>query len=231
MNRAKPTNGKKASKLVSVKYCDVCRSSHTGPVNHGCLVAGTKKVTAYVLAQNLSPEVFDNSSSDSVSDVVPPTPRLSDDTDIPLTASRDATPSGATPSTSEADSHVRNLFNPQHVTSPAANANANNNMSFDIPPSGSTQRDMPPPSHLISPSASVSASTTPPSDVQLITPQSAPPAGAIITDLKGQRVQHTSKSTQVHLLGTDQCGRITRGLGTAALSLKGRSSRRLLLRS
>ena len=129
MTRAKTNKGKKANKLASVKYCQVCKTSHAGPVNRRCLVAGTKKVAAYVLSQNLSPEVFDNSSSDSVSDVVPPTPRVSDDMNIQLTASRDAAPSGATPIVSEADSHVRNLFNPQPVTSPGANIAHNNNLT------------------------------------------------------------------------------------------------------
>ena len=177
MTRNKTNKGKKTSKLASIKYCEVCKSTHAGPINHRCLVAGSKKVAAYVLANNLSPEVFDNSSSDSVPDVVPPTPRASDD--MNMTAPRDPAPTGATPSVSEADNHVRNLFSPSHITSPVANAQ----VSFDTASASDAQAEMPPPSHHASPNVAISACTNPPSNVQSITPQSAPPAGAIISEL------------------------------------------------
>ena len=160
MTRAKPSNkGKKSAKKASVKYCKVCKRSHGRTVNHRCLIAGTTKVVRYVMANNLSAAVFDNSSSGS--EASPPTPREASDTDL-TTSTQRASSAEATALPPDNTSHVRNLFtntvhnspiteptaqashdmshNPQPVShsQPTAGATQTNDTSGDQPTSGIT---------------------------------------------------------------------------------------------
>ena len=60
MTRSKPNKGKNPSSkpsAASKMYCKVCKSADGGPVDHHCLFADTKKVVAYVLANNLMADI------------------------------------------------------------------------------------------------------------------------------------------------------------------------------
>ena len=128
MARAKPSHkGKKSAKKASVKYCKVCKRSHGGPVNHRCLIAGTTKVVRYIMANNISAQVFDNSSSGS--EASPPTPREPSDENVNTSSQRDMS-RGATASPDDNTSHIRTLFTNDHhmspITEPTAQASHDN---------------------------------------------------------------------------------------------------------